>query len=114
MAVTKQQGRVHETFQPTTKRMSGLRVSRIPMKESVPCERCRGLLVPDSCMDLLDDQGLQSVWTFRCVQCGNLIDPVIDRNRQTLCESLGRRKPTRRFRGLHNLSVDVAVREGSP
>jgi hypothetical protein len=44
------------------------------------CHRCYGLLVEDHCYDLLDQ--VLSVTTFRCISCGNIIDPVIVANRR--------------------------------
>lgn len=46
-----------------------------------PCERCGGLMVLDSCLDLLADAGEIDCTVVRCVQCGNLVDPVILQNR---------------------------------
>jgi hypothetical protein len=46
------------------------------------CWRCRGLLVTEQCFDLLSDSGHLDFWAWRCVQCGELIDPVILRNRR--------------------------------
>jgi hypothetical protein len=46
------------------------------------CPRCRGLMVPDQFFDLINDGGY---WTFdgwRCLCCGNILDPVILRNQQ--------------------------------
>ena len=40
---------------------------------STRCLRCSGLMVVESCVDF-------PLW--RCVQCGELIDPVILRNRE--------------------------------
>jgi PHP family Zn ribbon phosphoesterase len=39
------------------------------------CSRCRGLMVIEPCFDFL---------AWRCVQCGDMIDPVILQNRQRL------------------------------
>ena len=39
------------------------------------CLRCRGLMVIEPCFDFL---------AWRCVQCGDVIDPVILQNRQQL------------------------------
>jgi hypothetical protein len=44
------------------------------------CKRCHGLLVEDQCYDLLDDTFNLKAW--RCISCGNLIDPVILKNQQ--------------------------------
>ena len=43
------------------------------------CPRCSGLMVAEWCEDLSDYSGQ------RCVQCGELIDPVIMLNRQLSC-----------------------------
>jgi ribosomal protein S27AE len=40
------------------------------------CPRCGGLMVAEWCLDLSDYSGR------RCVQCGELIDPVILENRR--------------------------------
>ena len=40
------------------------------------CPRCSGLMVAEWCEDLSDYTGR------RCVQCGELIDPVIMQNRR--------------------------------
>lgn len=45
------------------------------------CSRCGGLLVSDFCMDLLNSTGELEFAAKRCVQCGDVIDPVIQRNR---------------------------------
>lgn len=46
------------------------------------CDRCGGLLVADQYVDLLDDQGHLSCSAMRCVQCGDILDPVILKNRR--------------------------------
>ena len=43
------------------------------------CPRCNGLMVAQWCEDLSDYSGR------RCVQCGELIDPVIMQNRRLSC-----------------------------
>lgn len=42
------------------------------------CPRCSGLMVDEWCQDLSDSRAQ------RCVQCGEMIDPVILRNRGAL------------------------------
>jgi hypothetical protein len=39
------------------------------------CSRCSGLMVLEPCFDF---------FAWRCVQCGDMIDPVILQNRQRL------------------------------
>lgn len=46
------------------------------------CSRCGGLMVSDFCMDLLNSTGELDFAAQRCVQCGEVVDPVIERNRQ--------------------------------
>jgi hypothetical protein len=46
------------------------------------CPRCRGLLVLDTFYDLRDDTGHLSFNGWRCVCCGNVLDPLIVRNQR--------------------------------
>ena len=52
----------------------------------VRCWRCRGLMVVESCFDLVSDAGQLDCLTRRCVQCGEVIDPVILQNRRLQLE----------------------------
>ena len=45
------------------------------------CLRCKGLMVIEPCVDLLNSDGHFDLLTRRCVQCGERVDPVILRNR---------------------------------
>ena len=45
------------------------------------CTRCGGLMVNDSYMDLLNNVGESKFAAKRCVQYGEVVDPVIVRNR---------------------------------
>jgi hypothetical protein len=45
------------------------------------CTRCGGLMVTEYYMDLEDDTGQIGITGFRCTSCGEVIDPVILRNR---------------------------------
>ena len=62
---------------------------------SIACRRCGGMLVKDHGMDM--DRGLmeRGQWARRCIQCGDMIDEIILRNRsasrQTLRKSFQRR-----------------------
>ena len=53
------------------------------------CPRCRGLMVGEFCMDLLNGNGELEFLASRCVQCGEVVDPVILKNRR-----IQRRLPT--------------------
>ena len=56
-------------------------VSSASQHEST-CDRCGGLMVNDFCMDLLFCIGETEFAAKRCVQCGEIVDPVILHNRQ--------------------------------
>lgn len=51
------------------------------MRRHDACTRCGGLLVVDDCFDVLGDAGEIDCRVLRCIQCGDLTDPVILRNR---------------------------------
>ena len=52
------------------------------------CNRCGGLMVSDFCVDLLNSTGELECAAKRCVQCGEVVDPVIQRNRRLRQESM--------------------------
>ena len=52
--------------------------------DAMRCERCSGLMVPDLFFDMLDDSGNHSFVGWRCVSCGDVLDPVIQKNRHAL------------------------------
>lgn len=63
-------------------------MSPLPSSINVPtsqpssaCRRCGGMLVNEQCIDLAGSEGGARFCATRCVQCGDLIDPVILRNR---------------------------------
>ena len=45
------------------------------------CTRCGGLMVADRYIDLLDDTGQLEFTANRCIQCGEVVDNIILRNR---------------------------------
>jgi len=56
------------------------------------CRRCGGLMVLASYTDCWDDA--DNVAVRRCVQCGEIVDPVILHNRRAHgANALARRKP---------------------
>ena len=57
------------------------------------CTRCGGLLVPDFAMDLLFCLGETEFAAQRCVQCGEIVDPVILSNRQLRQNSMAVQLP---------------------
>ena len=46
------------------------------------CTRCGGIMVNDSYLELLNNVGELKFAAKRCVQCGEIVDPVILHNRQ--------------------------------
>jgi hypothetical protein len=52
------------------------------LPHELTCDRCGGLMVTDFYMDLLFCIGETEFAAKRCVQCGEIVDPVILRNRQ--------------------------------
>ena len=52
------------------------------VQQKLICRRCGGLMVGDLGMDLLNGTGELKFSATRCVQCGEVIDPVILQNRQ--------------------------------
>lgn len=50
------------------------------------CWRCEGLMVVEQCSDLTGDAGHPDCQARRCVQCGEVIDPVILQNRRLQVE----------------------------
>jgi hypothetical protein len=45
------------------------------------CMRCSGHLEPELCIDLESDSGCCTFWALRCLQCGDILDETILRNR---------------------------------
>ncbi|MBX3334192.1 MAG: hypothetical protein KF876_08710 [Nitrospira sp.] len=50
--------------------------------KSGPCSRCQGLMVIEQGFDSLTGSGPANISLRRCVQCGEVIDPVILQNRR--------------------------------
>jgi hypothetical protein len=63
---------------------AAINVGTSPALNTTDCARCGGLLVREFCEDLWDDTGQICFDARRCVQCGNIIDPVIEQNRLRL------------------------------
>ena len=76
-------------FKEKTKneQLSNHTVSFAAQHESM-CTRCGGLMVDDFCMDVLGNIGEAEVAAKRCVQCGEVVDPVILRNRGNRHEAM--------------------------
>lgn len=48
------------------------------------CKRCSGFMGYEMCLDLESDSGYSTCWVLRCIQCGDMIDETILRNRSLL------------------------------
>jgi len=46
------------------------------------CPRCKGVMALERFCDLYDETGQLCFMGWRCISCGEVIDPVIVRNRQ--------------------------------
>lgn len=47
----------------------------------ITCRRCQGLMVPERFQDYYDDTGQLSFYGWRCLTCGEIVDPVIQTHR---------------------------------
>jgi hypothetical protein len=45
------------------------------------CERCGGLMVIETCCDLMKEEAHKGIDTTRCLNCGNFEDTIIRTNR---------------------------------
>jgi methionyl-tRNA synthetase len=50
--------------------------------KTMNCPRCDGFMIEDRFIDLQDDTGALTFEGLRCLQCGEILDPVIVNNRQ--------------------------------
>jgi hypothetical protein len=69
---------------------------------SMNCPRCKGVMSLERFCDLYDETGELCFMGWRCISCGEVVDPVIVRNRQhhRSVEIPPRSKPRRRNRQL--------------
>lgn len=75
-------------------------VERTASLERMSCHRCGGFLAQDWVVSLSNDGGDVEVLTHRCIQCGEIIDPVVLRNRySTIAKRRGKAmsKPRKRI-----------------
>ncbi|WNM56692.1 hypothetical protein [Candidatus Nitrospira allomarina] len=54
------------------------------MMNQSSCDRCGGLLIKGYCLDVANPEGELWITTKHCIQCGNVIDPVILKNQKEL------------------------------
>ena len=53
------------------------------MGHAMKCPRCKGVMTQEVFEDLLDDTGNLSFPGWRCLICGEILDPVIANNRES-------------------------------
>ena len=46
------------------------------------CQRCQGCMARDHFLDLKESGGDWWLEGWRCINCGNVFDPVLERNRR--------------------------------
>ena len=47
------------------------------------CSRCQGCMVEDYLLDMEDSSGPMWLQAWRCMNCGNVFDTVLEQNRLT-------------------------------
>ncbi len=60
----------------------GMQAASLEVRDESICIRCGGLMAKDFCLDLLNSADEMAFAAKRCVQCGEVVDPVILRNRR--------------------------------
>ncbi len=54
------------------------------------CTRCEGLMVVDDLIDMQESSIPMWMRGWRCVSCGNIVDPLIQRHRMVQRSGVGR------------------------
>lgn len=84
-------------------------------QDSHRCPRCGGLLLTQQYIDLLDDTGQIDIMAWHCTICGEVLDPVILKNRYgpppNLLYGTKERKFSQRVTGLPGHSGSKASSE---
>ena len=66
----------------------------------VGCRRCGGMLVDEHCMDIGEGGSGHRFWGMRCIQCGDIIDETILRNRYAHAQTLNKPRSRTRLRAI--------------
>jgi len=89
----------------TMARISRLRrdIEDIPASDPITratngCHRCGGMLVDEHCMDIGEEGSGHRFWGMRCLQCGDVIDETILRNRYALAQTVSKLRSRTRLR----------------
>ena len=72
----------------TTKEQLRSQATFSAVQHESTCTRCGGLMVHDFCLDVLTSIGESKFDAKRCVQCGEVVDPIILQNRGTRQEPM--------------------------
>ncbi|MGE3978052.1 MAG: hypothetical protein AB7F94_10740 [Nitrospira sp.] len=59
------------------------RLDRSTISDRMRCSRCTGLMVVEQSFDSMRGSSEADVLLRRCVQCGDIVDPVILQNRRS-------------------------------
>lgn len=81
------------------------RASSPAFRYGTTCARCGGLMVSQFCIDLFNGTGDLEVEPLRCVQCGDIVDPVILHNRLRQQEALAAKLST----SVHSVRRQIAA-----
>ena len=71
------------------------------------CTRCQGCMAKDYFLDLMESA--DNIWMagWRCLNCGNVLDPVMERNR--LGQGMAAAVSTARVPGLNRIGAQEEV-----
>lgn len=50
---------------------------------TMSCSRCKGCMIEDYLLDMEDSSGPMWLRAWRCMNCGNVFDNVLEHNRKT-------------------------------
>ncbi len=66
------------------------------------CQRCNGFMIRESFLDLRDDSGRLMFEGWRCINCGEVVDPVVltHRNEAPTSPYRGRTRDRRMWKRL--------------
>ena len=70
------------------------------------CPRCHGLMQDQTYIDPQDESGIISIIALRCVNCGEVLDPIILRNRSSTPAPMNGRARITHKTALANSPVD--------
>jgi hypothetical protein len=72
----------------------------------VICTRCQGLMTKETCMDLKDEMGIIRIVVLHCLNCGEVVDPLILEHRLSAPRPMDNRARRTPKVGLTGSGVD--------